>query len=791
MKINLPQNWKISVGKELPKKAKEKALSFAGGFLQLGERKLSGEKSVSEKLIEAYAGWVYINSSVLAEEVSKIELKLYQTGYANGQLELKELQTHELLDLLDRFNDSTTASDGFYMTESHLNLTGDSFWYTPLENGKPTDIFILRPDKTEIDLGDFNESSRRLINGYIYKDTVDGKQVKIEYPVENIIPFKVPNPGNQYRGKSTVEAIANDIDIDTYSGKVIREFFENGMIINFALSTDQRLNNDQISNFQSQLRSAFGGAKNAWKVPIFGGGIKPVEIQMSNKDSQLIENMTWFRDKIMIAFKNTPASIGIIEDVNRANSESTLNNWKQSTIKPKMKRIVDSLNEFLVPKYGDNLILGFENPVPEDNSQDKTDAIALYNGKIITRNEARDMIGYDNVTGGDEFLESGSDLFGQLPKAVLNVNYKAVFRRNGVTKELESYQKFWNKTLPIARKIVKNKHKKVVKEEPVRPTYSFDYEKVDKYAADQLKIVDHHEQIFNNAITQILSQVVEEGISNLDNKAARKSGKLVDKEKWVNESINKLTPIMSQVLVQAGEHANRLINIDDPYIPKEIKAVDTKKFIREQITLFMSSAIDTDIDTMTDILASGLAEELGVAQIRRNIVERFVDFTPKQAERITRTEVIKTSNLGAQDAFEQSGQVEAKQWLATEDDRTDEACLELDGKIVGLEDNYFDKGDKFMGIDLDYADVEYPPLHPNCRCVILPVLVGEKGLPQNPILRKENQALKEKIKVLESMYDKRTKQFKDIKAQNLDDKAYIKALEKYAEVDDGQASTEA
>ena len=789
MKLQL-KNWMISAGRNLPEEKKgiiSKSFGSLGGFLNLGERKLSGEKTISDKLIEAYAGWVYINSSVLAEEVSRLDVKLYQTGYSQGQLEMQEIVTHEVLDLLDRFNDSTTSSDGFFMTESHLNLTGDAFWFTPLNNGKPTDIFPLRPDKIEVKLGDVTDSSRRVIEGYVYKDKIDGKNVEIEYPVENIIQFKVPNPGNMYRGKSTVEAVANDIDIDTYAGKTLREFFENGMIVQFALSTEQRLNNDQITNFQSQLRAAYGGAKNAWKVPIFGGGIKPVELQMSSKDMQLIEQMKWLRDKIMIAFKNTPASIGIIEDVNRANSESTLNNWKASVIKSKMQRIVDVLNEFLLPKYGDNLILGFENPAQDNNSEDRKDAGELYKQGILTKNEAREMIGFDAIDGGDDFYVQTP--LGLIPRSVANVNYKSVFRRQGIYKEYQDYKKFYDDTLPMMKQRLLNKRKKEEPKIAERPKYSFDLEKVDKYAATQLKIVDHHEQIFANAVEQLINRVVEDGLTNLDDPASRKASKLVDKKKWLNESVNKLEPILTQVLIQAGNQAYRLIDFDQPYIPKAIKAIDAKEFLRDQILLFMGSAIDTDVDVMVAILADGLEEELSINQIRRNIIDKFSDFNKSQAERITRTEVIKTSNLGAQDAFEQSGVVEGKQWLATEDDRTDEACLELDGKIVELDNNYFEKGDKFMGIDLSYSDVGYPPLHPNCRCVILPVIVGEKSVEiSRSHLKADIKAQDVRIKELEAQIDKRTKAFRELKQQvreeKADDTAYIKALEKLTGVED-------
>lgn len=774
MKIRLPLIGTIATGKDINQiqAPQEKGMSL-GGFLDLGTRKLSSEKSVSTKLIEAYAGWVYVNSSVLAEEVSRVKLKLYQTRYSGGQLEMAEVETHELLDLLDRFNDSTTSSDGFYLTESHLNLTGDSFWY--LAGGyKPKEIFILRPDKMSIGLGDVNDASRRLIEGYTYKETVDGKVIETKYTTEEILPIKVPSPKNPYRGFSTVEAIANDIDTDNYAGVTLREFFENGMIVQFALSTEQRLNNDQIQNFQSQLKSAYGGTRNAWKVPIFGGGVKPVELQMSSKDMELLKQMEWLRNKIMVAFKNTPASLGIVEDVNRANAESSILTWKQTVIEPKIKRIVDSINEFLVPRYGDNLVLGFESVVPEDESRNDDRAIALFKAGLITKNEGRAMIEYDDVKGGDEFDSSGFRSVlspDNLPKAIKNINWQRAFRKQKIFDSFKSYKAFYKKTLPIAIKYVKSKNNKDV----ARPTHGFTDESANKYASNQLKIVDHHEQIFQGKLEQIINGVVNEAISNINNQQARKTGKLIDKDKWLEESVSKLEPTLAQVAVLAGNEANKLIGIDNPYIPKAIKEV-SKNFIREQILLFMGSALDTDVDIMTEIIASGLTDELSVPEIRRAIESKFIEFSKSQAEVITRTEVIKTSNFGAQDAFEQSGVVEGKQWLATADDRTDEDCLAMDGQIVDLDGDYDSSIEKLLPNAesiLSYSSVEFPPLHPNCRCVLLPVIVGEKSK-----LLPKIEELNHTIELLELKVDKRTKQFRDLKQRKLDPEQYMEELEK-------------
>ena len=361
MKLRLPFFGEVLSGKDalptLPAPKQKDAVAL-GTFLDLGKKTLSNERTISPKLLESFYEWVYVNVTALSEEVSKLEPELYRVDIRGGQYELTEIETHPILDLLDRFNDTTAKSDGFYLTQSHLELTGDAFWY--LEDGdnqrQPSNIYLLQPDKVELKLGDISAGATRLVNGFEYRTTVGGETITQDYSYDEMLHFKVPNPKNPYRGFSVVEGIANSLDLDTNALTAALNFYQNGMMAQFMLQTDQRLTTDQLKKLRSEMRAAYSGSQNFWKVPIFGGGIKPQQIQMSSRDAQMIDQQAWLRDKIMAAFKNTKSSLGITEDVNRANAEASLLGWKRSVIKPKLQRITDTLNEFLVPRYGDNLI---------------------------------------------------------------------------------------------------------------------------------------------------------------------------------------------------------------------------------------------------------------------------------------------------------------------------------------------------------------------------------------------------------------------------------------------------
>jgi len=93
----------------------------------------------------------------------------------------------------------------------------------------------------------------------------------------------------------------------------------------------------------------------------------------------------------------------------------------------------------------------------------------------------------------------------------------------------------------------------------------------------------------------------------------------------------------------------------------------------------------------------------------KNIKERFgVGFS--DADRIVRTETQRVLNEGQKESYMTNGYTQY-QYSAELDERTSEICEELDGKI-------FSFAEASVGVN-------FPPMHPNCRSTILPVLDEE------------------------------------------------------------------
>jgi hypothetical protein len=98
---------------------------------------------------------------------------------------------------------------------------------------------------------------------------------------------------------------------------------------------------------------------------------------------------------------------------------------------------------------------------------------------------------------------------------------------------------------------------------------------------------------------------------------------------------------------------------------------------------------------------------------------------------IARTETFKAVNFATDKSYDQSGVVEAKEWFTAMDERVCPYCGPMNGKTIGVGKTWFKQGETVRGDDgsefvADFESISNPPLHANCRCGLVPVLVGAK-----------------------------------------------------------------
>lgn len=113
-------------------------------------------------------------------------------------------------------------------------------------------------------------------------------------------------------------------------------------------------------------------------------------------------------------------------------------------------------------------------------------------------------------------------------------------------------------------------------------------------------------------------------------------------------------------------------------------------------------------DALRSMTTAAMDSGISNDDLANEIAEAFA-FSDSRAEMIARTETAFADVNGNLIAWDASGVVESKEWSANPE--CCDECSDLDGETVPL-------GDSFPGGD--------PPLHPNCRCDVLPVLFADE-----------------------------------------------------------------
>lgn len=721
---------------------------------------IPADKKVEEQL-KAYTGWVYTCVSVISEKVADVTLVLKKRI---SQDEFELVDTHPVLDLLFKVNPLYTSYLLFEATQAYLELTGECYWWLAGSSKTgidPKEIWVLRPDWVSI-----NDSEDKLIESISYGPP--GLDKKIKIPWEQIVPFKDFNPLSVYRGYGTVKAAAKTIDTDNFAEEYNRMFFNNDARPGGALETDSTLNDADYDRIRNQWDAVHRGTKNAWKVAILEAGLKWSDIGLNHRDMQFIEGRKATRDEILAMFRVPKSLIAVSDDVNLAAIKEHLAVFLGETIDPKLKRFVTFLNEFLLPRYGDSdLFFDYENMVPEDDEVILTEIDNGLRHGWLTRNEARDKRGLEPVSdpGADSLYIPFSlvDIGANITEADKAKAIKKALAKHNVRiapyssskKELDT---LWLKVHKTVEKYLKaiqvQKMKKalaaktkaedaeIVEEKPDVDESAVELAMREKISKALIQRTDTRETEMRKKLLFLFNEQKEKVLSRLSGgveKAFDKKDKAristiadvsEDNELW-------FSPLMDLIKIFVeGEGILQIQELVDGVV-FYMATEEVKKFLKKDGARFIPAVNEETSSLIRQELADGVDKGESIPKLRDRIEKVYADAAGYRAERIARTEVLRASNFATEEAYRQSGVVSQKEWLTAHDERVCPWCGPKDGTKVDLDSDFAKKGDTIVGtnesgkkvrLTIGLSNVSAPPLHPNCRCTLIPVLSDNKKM---------------------------------------------------------------
>lgn len=444
-------------GYSIQKAASNKATAALAPEWTSGFSWLSGQDFGA--MVKAYKSWIYVCANKNASTVSKQTLNLYaskptksskilcpykainrkKTAFLDSLASIKNLPAvrksneiievveHPFLSILARPNAFMSGTDLIEMTSLYQELTGNAYWYIVEDEtfGIPMEIWLLPSQYIKIVPG-----KDQVVAGYVYRQGTK----EIPFEATEVLHFKYPNPQDYFYGISPLLAVADSYNTNE---NILR--FTNALFTNMArpegvLQTEQNLTEEDFTSLKERWNAAYGGPSKANKTAVLTKGLKYTPITMSPRELDFRESRQVVREEICNAFGQ---SLGLYSDkANRANAEQAYASFLRDAIQPRLRRIEDTINLNLLPRFDSNIFVVFDNPVPEDKEFRLKERESNLKNGYSSINEERKIDGREDVTWGDlPLLQQNIVPFGSAPISPADSNSSS---SAGLTEEDES-----------------------------------------------------------------------------------------------------------------------------------------------------------------------------------------------------------------------------------------------------------------------------------------------------------------------------------------------------------------
>ena len=351
---------------------------------------------------------VYRCVNEIANNASRVKINLFRGD--------QEIDNHPLLDLLYKPSPTMSQVEYFQSVYSYLLIAGNNYMLSVGgDNSPPTELYNLRPDRIKIRTG-----TRAMPVAYDYMlkgQVVESYEVDQATGSSKVKHIKLFNPLDDYYGMSPIQASSVDIDQHNLANKHNVNLLQNGARPSGAVIFNPKdetgghvqLTDVQRNQLMNDVNQRFSGTGNAGKPMLLEGDFDWKEMGLSPKDMDFIQLKNMSAKDIALVYGVPSQLIGIPDSQTYSNFAEAKLALYNETIIPLLDRIQGDMNEWLVPMFNEQgLELRYDiDSIPAMAEQRKRvfeSVTAGVRDGILTRNEAREQLGYEPIEGADSLL---------------------------------------------------------------------------------------------------------------------------------------------------------------------------------------------------------------------------------------------------------------------------------------------------------------------------------------------------------------------------------------------------
>jgi HK97 family phage portal protein len=315
---------------------------------------------------------------------------------------------------------------------SYHRISGNTFMeIAGAEGASYVELYALRPDRMSVIPGpdgfpsryDYKLGSRKKPFGV---DFVSGKSP--------ILHWRTFNPLDDYLGLSPISAAALSIDQHNAANKWNTRLIENDARPpgTFKTPPGMQLQPKQRRELEEQIQSKISGPENAGK-PLVQAGLEWQPMGFSPHDMDWLNSKHTSARDVCNAFGFPSMLLGIPGDNTYSNYKEARLALYEETVIPLVEELVGELNNWLTPRFGDDLELRADwDQVSALADRRETKWSRIDSASFLTPNEKRSELGWEPKEGGDDLLVPANLVpLGFEPDQLSEKDFREVLKQQG------------------------------------------------------------------------------------------------------------------------------------------------------------------------------------------------------------------------------------------------------------------------------------------------------------------------------------------------------------------------
>lgn len=360
---------------------------------------------------------VRVNSALFAT------LTVLTWGFGEAELRVfdgegNDIPNHELKRLLDKPNPDMSGREFRKLLLLYAAISGNAFvWIQRDQLQRPIALWPLSDYNVYVEPG--HTSKEGIVKYYVIKSSGGSNIEGTRISKDDMIHFKfMTDPLNPELGYGALQALAREIDTDNEMGTYVFSLLRNNAIppVVVTLSEGEILDEDTATRLRESWRERLGGDNRG--LPAFLESGMKVETLGADLNAMAYDAMRGVPESRISAALRVPAILsGLkvgLDASTYSNYSSAREAFTEDTLVPLWRSFAEVFQIKLISDDSDISIefdLSEIRSLQDDVNEIWTRATNAWNSGLITRAEAKTLMGLDSVDSDDVYKVSGAVFF--------------------------------------------------------------------------------------------------------------------------------------------------------------------------------------------------------------------------------------------------------------------------------------------------------------------------------------------------------------------------------------------